>query len=289
MLRRNVHRLEKGLVMTPRQPVFAEDYIGETVAEFGRCLELGGLDPAEEKWARDVLTGYFAAISDTPSIQDARARFHAHAAETLRSIGVVEAGAASAPRPRNAGVSSGIDYDAFLALCRQRRSVRWFLPQVVPESLVERAVAAAAQAPSACNRQPFLYRYFGQSTDAARIASIALGTAGYAQNIPALVVVLGDLAAYPYERDRHLVYIDAALATMQFMLALETQGLASCPINWPDIESCERKMTEALALPAHIRPILLVALGYPDPVGGVPFSAKKPVDMLLRRDNTYDS
>jgi nitroreductase len=175
-----------------------------------------------------------------------------------------------------------------MALCRQRRSVRWFVPEVVPEALVERAVAAAAQAPSACNRQPFLYRYFGVPSDAARIAGIALGTSGYAQNVPALVVVLGDLGAYPYERDRHLVYIDASLATMQFMLALESQGLASCPINWPDIEACERQMAWELALPSHIRPVMLVALGYPDPGGGVPFSAKKPVAMLLRRTNHYD-
>jgi nitroreductase len=165
--------------------------------------------------------------------------------------------------------------------------VRWFEQRTVPRQLVEQALAAAAQAPSACNRQPFLFRYFERPEDAQRVAGIAMGTSGYAQNIPALVVVLGDLSCYPEERDRHVPYIDASLAAMQFMLALETLGLASCPINWPDIEYRERLMDRELALPRYLRPVMLIALGYPDPQGGVPFSAKKPVEALLRLENDY--
>ena len=47
LLRRNVHRLEKGLVMQPRQAVFAEDYIEETVAgEVALCRQSLGLRSA---------------------------------------------------------------------------------------------------------------------------------------------------------------------------------------------------------------------------------------------------
>jgi nitroreductase len=182
---------------------------------------------------------------------------------------------------------SGVSYEQFVGLCRQRRSVRWFEQRRVPSELVSKALDAAAQAPSACNRQPFLFRYFDDPADARRIASIAMGTTGYAQNVPAIVVLLGDLGCYPEERDRHVVYIDASLAAMQFMLALETLGLSSCPINWPDIEVRERAMAEALDLPWHIRPVMLIALGYPDPQGGVPFSAKKQSESLLRTSNDY--
>ena len=107
---------------------------------------------------------------------------------------------------------SGVSYKQFLDLCRQRRSVRWFEQRRVPADLVSKALDAAAQAPSACNRQPFLFRYFDDPADAHRIASIAMGTTGYAQNVPAIVVLLGDLGCYPEERDRHVVYIDASLA-----------------------------------------------------------------------------
>jgi nitroreductase len=282
LLRRNVHRLEKGLVMQPRNPVFAEDYIEETVVEFVRVTATGDLDPVEHKWARDVLEEYFRAVTDTPAIARARNRFG-----ELAERNEPGQGPASIPRPRADAKVAGVSYDQFFALCRQRRSVRWFDARPVPRELVTKALDAAAQAPSACNRQPFLFRYFERPADAQRIAAIAMGTTGYAGNIQALVVLLGDLGCYPEERDRHVPYIDASLAAMQFMLSLETLGLASCPINWPDIEHREREMARALELPWHLRPVMLIALGYPDPQGGVPHSAKKPSESLLRTSNDY--
>ena len=282
LLRRNTHRLEKGLVMRPRQAVFAADYIEETVAELARLRVSGRLDPIEDKWATDVLTEYFRVVADTAPISRARALFERSGPRTVEGPGP-----ACAPRPRGHAPVSGVSYEQFLDLCRQRRSVRWFEQRHVPADLVTKALAAAAQAPSACNRQPFLFRYFDDPADARRIAAIAMGTTGYAQNVPAVVVLLGDLGCYPDERDRHVAYIDASLAAMQFMLALETLGLASCPINWPDVEPLERAMVQALDLPWHLRPVMLIALGYPDPQGGVPFSAKKPSQSLLRTSNDY--
>ena len=286
LLRRNVHRLEKGLVMRPRQPVFAADYIEETVAEFLVAERAGSLDPGELKWARDVLDEYFAVVTDTPPIARGRASYsRREVSAAAPAAGRVEA--RSVPRPREQGVAANVTFDQFLALCRQRRSVRWFRPVPVARELVLKAVQAAAQAPSACNRQPFLFRYFEHAADARRIAAIAMGTTGYVDNIPALIVVIGDLSCFPHERDRHVPYIDAALATMQLMLALETLGLASCPINWPDVEALERRMQRELGLPPHLRPVMLLALGQPDPQGGVPHSAKKPPESLLRLDDDY--
>jgi len=293
MLRRNIHRLEKALVMRPRNPVFAEDYIGETVAAFLGADEQATLDSGELKWAHDVLTAYFAAVGESEVVTRARAQFRAAVAgpgpggEGLR--GPVGREASWQPQAQAANARGPVAYDDFLLLCRQRRSVRWFRQRPVPRELVERAVAAAAQAPSACNRQPFVFRYFDSPAEAARIAALAMGTTGYAQNVPALIVVLGDLSAFAEERDRHLIYIDGALASMQLMLALETLGLASCPINWPDIERREQQMARELGLPPHIRPVMLIAIGYADPDGGVPYSAKKPVDALLRLTDDYTS
>jgi hypothetical protein len=46
-------------------------------------------------------------------------------------------------------------------------------------------------------------------------------------------------------------------------------------------------MDRELELPPHLRPVMLVAVGYADPAGGVPFSAKKPHEALLREHNDY--
>lgn len=283
-LRRNVHRLEKGLLMQPRAPVFAEDYILETVEAFRLACVTGTHDEAELAWAADVLSEYFVVVRETVTVAAAKRGF-----ESVKNspAAVADGRTPKVPRRRSLGVRAGVDYANFLALCQQRRSVRWFEDRVVPRPLIEQAVRAAAEAPSACNRQPFFFRLLDTPAEAAAVTGLAMGTRGYSEQVPALVVVIGDFSSFALERDRHLPYIDASLASMQFMLALETLGLASCPINWPDIETLERRMCRRLDLPDHLRPIMLIAVGYPDPEGGVAHSEKKPVSLLLRTSNDY--
>lgn len=139
---------------------------------------------------------------------------------------------------------------------------------------------AAREAPSACNRQPFEFRIFLGGEMLKRVAGIPMGTRGFSDNFPAIVVLIGKLDAYPFERDRHVIYIDASLAAMQFMLAAETLGLSSCPINWPDIEQKESQLAKLLDLEAYERPIMFMALGYAAASGGIPYSEKSCIESL---------
>ena len=111
-----------------------------------------------------------------------------------------------------------------------------------------------------------------------------MGTAGYAENIPCVAVVVGDLSEYSNARDRHVIYIDGALTSMSFMYALETLGLSSCPINWPDFGPLEQKMKKKLALENYERPIMLISFGYPAKDVEVPYSSKKSLDEIRTID-----
>jgi nitroreductase len=95
-----------------------------------------------------------------------------------------------------------------------------------------------------------------------------------------MVVIVGNLDAYYDERDRHVIYIDASLAAMSLMLALETLGLSSCAINWPDLEAREKKMERFLSLNKYQRPVMCLGIGYPDPEGMVAFSEKRPLHQI---------
>lgn len=277
-LRRNVHRLEKGLIMRPRRPVFGTEYIGETVKLYCRLRGRSGADTdnAELQWAAGVLRTYFDAVDcDHPKIAPAYQRFsespplHSEAAPYKRGL-------ATPP----------IGFDDFMALCRRRRSVRWYRDAPVPRDLIDQALVAAAQAPSACNRQPFVFRIFDDPAKANEVAAIPMGTGGFSHQLPVVVVIVGRLRAYPGERDRHAIYVDGALAAMSFMFALETLGLASCPINWPDQEPHESRMRAALNLEPDERVVMLVGLGWPDPEGMIPFSAKRPLSELRSYNGT---
>jgi len=276
LLRRNTHRLEKGLIMQPRREVFAEAYIAETVDCFSKCSDSASICSQELKWAQDVLVKYFSIVGSTRVIDSARAKFE------LIVLKSFESDESSLPYEHQARVKSDISQDQLMSLFKQRRSVRWYEQKPVEKSLIDQAVTMASQAPSACNRQPFQFYSILDMDKASDIASIAMGTTGFSDNIPALLVVVGDLSAYPAERDRHVIYIDGGLASMQLMLAFETIGLSSCPINWPDIEICERKIAKKLNLPKHLRPIMLVSVGYGQNSGKIPFSQKKSAEILVK-------
>lgn len=280
LLRRNVHMLEKGLSMRPRRSHFALDYIRDTVAAFV-ALEgqpgRDGTDDRELQWAHDVLAEYFRVVGDHPVVNAAREQFRARPlGRDERSCGPL------APYARDLQRPIPVAYDDLLELSRRRRSVRWFRPDPVPRPLLEKAVEVATLSPSACNRQPFAFHILDDPDDVHAVSQIPMGTQGWSHNIPVFVVIVGDLGAFFDERDRHLIYTDGCLAAMAFVLALETLGLASCCVNWPDIEWRERQMAEALSLKPSERPVMCLAVGFPDESGLVPYSHKKEVASIAR-------
>ncbi|WP_395244788.1 nitroreductase family protein [Agromyces sp. MMS24-K17] len=277
-LRRNVHRLEKGLIMRPRREVFARDYIAETLEFYADAVaqdraKPGTMERSELAWAHDVLTEYFRVSSGSDATVAAARRSFEGAAYGGEFTGKV-------PRLKLAG--GPVDYDRLAELAAQRRSVRWFEQRPVPRELIDQALLVASQAPTACNRLPYEFLIFDEKTQVRAVSSIPFGAAGYGDNIPAIAVVVGKLGAYFSPRDRHAIYVDGSLAAMSFILALETLGLSSCIINWPDFEPLERKMQKTLGLDLSDRVVMLVAIGYAHPEGMVPFSQKKELDTFRR-------
>jgi nitroreductase len=271
LLRRNVHRLEKGLIMKPRRETFALDYIDETVACYLMAVNEGSISDQELKWARDVIREYFRVV-DTVELAALREVFFADSSVSEVSNYL--------PYSSSDSQNSDVSYQQLRQLFLQRRSRRWFQQDEVDSELIDKAISMASLAPSACNRQPYYFKVFNDREKIKGVSKLAMGTSGFHHNIPCLLAVIGDLSAYPEERDRHVIYIDAGLASMQLMLAVETMGLGSCPINWPDVEKRERKISKAISLKSHEKVIMLIAVGKPDPDGGIPFSQKKGVELL---------
>jgi nitroreductase len=274
-LRRSIHRIEKGLISRPRRANFAISYIADTVVMLDAYL--GGVENANEDllavWATGVLTEYFSVSAPHPIVDKARQRFeplawprHPCVEQSTPYVRVVS------PPP--------VRYSDFLELSHRRRSVRWYSDNPVPRELVDQAIEAAAQSPSACNRQPFMFKVFDDEKLVQQIAHVPGGAAGFAQGFTGIIVVVGDLSAFGSERDRHLIYIDSSLAAMAFMLGAETLGFSTCPLNWPDVPETERELQRIMKLEPYERPVMLIAYGYPDPEGLVASSLKRPLSEL---------
>jgi nitroreductase len=275
-LRRSIHMIEKGLTTVPLKPVFAEGYIQNTIETLKQLLSKR-CDNITQKWAYDVLARYFQTVQHTPVIKEAFTAFNrlakAYPAPNFEDT-------IFSPYTSTNRVKSSITYEEFLKLCQQRHSVRWYEDREVPIELVKKAIAAGLTAPSACNRQPFRFIIINEKDKLSRTVRLPMGTDTFAHNIKLMVILIGDLSGYFDERDRHLIYIDASLAAMNFMLALETLGLSSCPINWPDIEEREQMISTEFNLEPNEKGIMFFSIGYPLNTGGIPYSAKKQVDQV---------
>ena len=276
-LRRSIHRLEKGLIMRPYRPVFALSYINETVKAY-RAGRIAGLNTAEIKWAHNVLSRYFQVTEAHPVIEQARCAFIA--IENAAEKKIVDCG--YIPYQRNLSQPLPVTTEALAELAWRRRSVRWYEQRPVTRSLIDQAIQIGALSPSACNRQPFEFRIFDDSDLVKKLVRLPGGASGFDSNIPIIAVLVGHLRAYPLPQDRHLIYIDGGLAAMSFIYGLETAGLSSCAINWPDIAEQETAMANMLKLSKDERIIMLIAIGYPDPSGLVPNSKKIELDQLRR-------
>jgi nitroreductase len=270
---RNIHKIEKGISMKNRRAVFALDYIEETVETYLN-LKNNLNNDSQMYWAKEVLYNYFEITdSNNPIIGKTKKKFLDNPDNFhFKNI----------PYKSSERVESTISYDDFLILNKRRRSVRWYKQKEVNLELVNKAIELSLQSPSACNRQPFQYYIIQDEKILRRLSKLPMGTTGYADNIPLLIAVVGDLSAYFDERDRHVIYIDSSLSVMSFILALETLGLSSCIINWPDIEIKEKKIQSILKLDNNQRVILLISIGYADQEGMIPFSCKRDVKNAIK-------
>ncbi|WP_165732998.1 nitroreductase family protein [Polaribacter sp. 20A6] len=274
---RNVHRVEKGLIMKERRLIFAVDFITETMDAFVALWSVEKMEGnLQYRWFYDVLNEYFSVTGSHAVIDVEKARFQDHTKRYItkeRNIDSIK----NAPYKRELKLESKISYDQFYDLTVYRRSVRWFLDKKVSHDLVDKAILAAKQSPSACNRQPFKFKIFDDPILLKQVANLPMGVKGYVEGIPMMIAVVGSLDAYFDERDRHIIYIDGSLASMTFMYALETLGLSSCAINWPDIEVLEKKMESTLKLEKHERVIMCIAVGHPDLDLKVAYSGKRDI------------
>jgi nitroreductase len=279
LIRRNIHRLEKGLIMRPRRPVFALEYITETVDKYEALVTADvaqdRIRDDEKRWFRDVLKEYFSIVGRHPVVDSAKERFN-----NIEAAMISDSSGNRIPFKQARRVETEIRYDQFMELLRQRKSVRWFADRPVPREQILKALDAARYSPSACNRYPFRFHVFDEREKVEIVSKLPGGTVGFAQNFPVIIAIIGELRNYYGERDRHLIYIDASLAAMSVVLAAETLGLATCCINWPDIEEAELQAERVLKLQSDQRPVMFMAMGYPDPEGLVCWSQKKGIEEI---------
>ncbi|HSW20761.1 MAG TPA: nitroreductase family protein [Ramlibacter sp.] len=189
-----------------------------------------------------------------------------------------------------------------------RRSVRRYLPQPVPQALVDRLLEAAVTAPSAHNRQPWRFavldtarhkialacamgerlrrdRRGDHDPNADIEADVARSFARITGAATVIIVCLSmeDMDVYPDEarsRNEHQMAVQStAMAGQNVLLTAHAAGLGACWLCAPMF--CPDTVRDALGLPAHWEPQGMITLGYPADAGK-PF-VRKPMPQVVMR------
>ena len=189
----------------------------------------------------------------------------------------------------------------------ERRSIRRYHAEPIPDAVLETLLTAACWAPSAHNRQP--WRFAVLRADAAKqrladamgarlaadrgrdgddLAAISADVARSRARItgaPVVVAVcltLADMDRYPdpaRAAAEHIMAVQStAMAVQNLLLAASSAGLGACWMCAPLF--CADVVRAALALPADWQPQALVTLGRPASAGRP--ATRHPLAALVR-------
>ena len=184
---------------------------------------------------------------------------------------------------------------------RTQRAHRAFTDEPVPDAVVEQVLEAATFAPSAENRQPWVFVVVRDPARRARIGELVRraweggGREHSAQRLPPGMLADVDhgatagLAAAPVivvvaaeTGDVHPRALEASIfpAVQNLLLAAHALGLASALMTLPLAFPAE--LADIVGLPGHVRPMAVVPLGMPARRLGPP--RRQPVSAKAHRE-----
>jgi nitroreductase len=145
---------------------------------------------------------------------------------------------------------------------KNRRSIRQFTNQTVPEEMVNQLVEAARMTPTAGNAQSYRLVIVQQAEQKQRLSNAAYGQKQL-QTASIVFVVCADLkrAQEAYgDRGRSLYCIqDTAAVTQNILLAAYGLGLGTCWIG----AFKEDEVKKVVNAPEDMRPVAMIPVGYP--------------------------
>ncbi len=165
-------------------------------------------------------------------------------------------------------------YEAIAA----RRSVRAYLPKDVPEEPLLRLLEAARLAPSASNRQEWRFVVVRDPATRAALAQAARNQT-FVGEAPVVLACCAETDEHRMSCGQPCYPIDVAIAMTHLALCAAAEGLGTCWIGAFD----EERVKSLLGIPAAVRVVELMPLGYPREAKAPP-KQRLPIDRILRRE-----
>ena len=159
-----------------------------------------------------------------------------------------------------------------------RKSVREFVNQDIPEETLLRLLGAARLAPSASNRQEWRFVVVRDLETRKKLA-VAARNQTFVGEAPVVLACCAETDEHMMPCGQLCYPIDMAIAMDHLSLCAAAEGLGTCWIGAFD----EARVKEILGIPADIRVVELMPVGYPKNPAPVSKS-RMPLDKMVKRE-----
>ncbi len=148
-----------------------------------------------------------------------------------------------------------------LKVIKNRRSIRSYKSDSIPEEVIDKLIEALIWAPSAGNLQSRKFYFVFNEKIKRDLAEAALGQDFIGEAPLVIVGCTDEKIAWKYgERGKSLYSIcDVSASIQNIMLEAEENNLGTCWIGAFD----EDEVAKVLNLPKNLRPIVICPVGYP--------------------------
>ncbi|EGR1571581.1 MULTISPECIES: nitroreductase family protein [Vibrio] len=271
-LRKDFHKIEKGLTMIPRRPFFGFRVLDNIIDT---------IEKIDDRNHQDVISAVH--------VIEHYIREHNNDQKLIKYIDFV--------RKFNLGsqgdkggyqeikleeiCTSNSDFNIYKNVVLNRRTVRSFRKEKVSQIDVNEAVNIARHSPSACNRQSWRVKVIDRKEKIDEILKLQNGNDGFREQILNLAVITADLTSCISPEERKQVWFDSGLFSMNFVNSLHGLGIGSCFLNWcVDIKN-DKKINSLLSLGKGEVVTVVIAFGYYDDSTLICTSPKKSNDQLV--------
>lgn len=165
------------------------------------------------------------------------------------------------------------------SIFKDRYSCREYSARPVSDATLMDVIDMARLAPSACNRQPWIFLIV--ESDDERRAILESYPREWIASAPRFILALGDHSAAwhrPADGKDH-TDVDVAIAVEHLCLAATALDLATCWVCHFD----PAVVRSAFRLPDHLEPVAIIPIGYPADPASIPAKKRKPLAEIVRK------
>ena len=170
-------------------------------------------------------------------------------------------------------------YPELYALAQQRYSCRSYAPVAVADDKLMAVLDVARLAPSACNRQPWLF-VIAESDDE-REAVVRSYPREWIKTAPVYIIACGvhDKAWHRPADGKDHTDVDVSIAVEHLCLAATAMHLATCWVCNFDTDIIRK----AFRLPDKVEPIAIIPMGYPAEGSEIPVKNRLHLSDIVKR------